>query len=67
MAEPVSKQSFIAVENALKAIIKQDPITALAGMFTAPTDDSQTLFAEEKYAAGGTVGRGGRAVEGQYL
>lgn len=63
MAEPVNHESFITVENALKAkmpaIIKQDPITALAGMFTAPTDDSQKLFTEEKYEVGAAVGWGG--------
>lgn len=62
-AEPVSEESFRAVENALKAkmpgIVKQEGVTALAGMFTAPTDESNELFTKEKYEVGAAVGWGG--------
>ena len=62
-AEPVTKESFIAVENALKTkladVVKRDGINALSGMFTAPTDESNALFTQEKYEVGAAVGWGG--------
>ena len=62
-AEPVNRESFEAVENALKAkmpaIVKRDGITATFGMFTAPTDESNKLFTQEKYEVGAAVGWAG--------
>ena len=62
-AEPVNEKSFNAVENALKAqmlaISKRDGKDALVGMFTAPDDDSNKLFTQEKYEVGAAVGWGG--------
>ena len=62
-AEPVNEESFKAVEDALKAqmpaITKRDGKDALVGMFTAPTDESNKLFTQEKYEVGAAVGWGG--------
>ena len=62
-AEPVNRESFVAVENALKAkvadITKRDGINALSGMLTAPTDKSNEQFTQEKYEVGAAVGWGG--------
>jgi hypothetical protein len=60
---PVNKQSFIEVEDALKAampsIVKRDGVNALEGMFTAPGDESSQFFTQEKYQVGAAVGWGG--------
>jgi len=62
-AEPVNKESFERVENALKAkmpaIAKRDGVTATFGMFTAPNDESNKLFTQEKYEVGAAIGWGG--------
>ena len=62
-ADPVNQESFERVENALKAkmagITKRDGKDALVGMFTAPTDQSNKLFSQEKYEVGAAVGWGG--------
>ncbi|MCL1065241.1 DUF1214 domain-containing protein [Shewanella olleyana] len=62
-AEPVSETSFKTVEDALKAkmpaITKRDGKDALVGMFTAPNDDSNKLFTQEKYEVGAAIGWGG--------
>jgi uncharacterized protein DUF1214/uncharacterized protein DUF1254 len=62
-AVPVNKQSFINVENALKAkvpaIVKRDGVTATKGMFTDPRDESNKLFTKEKYEVGAALGWGG--------
>ena len=62
-AEPVTKASFTAVENELKAkmpaITQRDGKDALVGMFTAPTDDSKKLYSTEKYEVGAAIGWGG--------
>lgn len=62
-AEPVNQESFKRVEDALKAqmpaITKRDGKDALVGMFTAPTDDSNKLFTQEKYEVGAAIGWGG--------
>ena len=62
-AEAVNQESFIAVEDALKAqmpaITKRDGKDALVGMFTAPTDESDKLFTQEKYEVGAAIGWGG--------
>jgi hypothetical protein len=62
-AEPVNQESFKAVEDSLKAqmpaITKRDGKDALVGMFTAPTDESNKLFTQEKYEVGAAVGWGG--------
>ena len=62
-AAPVNQESFIAVEDSLKAqmpaIAKRDGKDALTGMFTAPTDESGKLFTQEKYELGAAVGWGG--------
>lgn len=60
---PVNEESFVKVENALKAkqpgIVKRDGAKALEGMFTNPSDDSKELFTEEKYQVGAAIGWGG--------
>jgi hypothetical protein len=60
---PVNKESFIQVEEALKAkmpsIVKRDGVNALEGMFTDPNDASNELFTEEKYQVGAAIGWGG--------
>ncbi|RKF22177.1 DUF1254 domain-containing protein [Alginatibacterium sediminis] len=62
-AQPVDEQSFRAVEDELKAkmleITERDGAQALTGMFTAPNDDSNKLFTQEKYEVGAAVGWGG--------
>ena len=62
-AEPVNQESFKEVEDALKAqlpaITKRDGKDAMVGMFTAPTDDSNKLFTQEKYEVGAAIGWGG--------
>lgn len=66
MIEPVNKESFTEVENALKAkmpaIVRRDGVDALKGMFTYPRDQSNELFTEEKYQVGAAVGWGGAQV-----
>jgi hypothetical protein len=61
--EPVNKESFMEVENALKAkmpaIVERDGVDALKGMLTDPRDQSNELFTEEKYEVGAAVGWGG--------
>ncbi len=62
-AQPVTEESFEAVENALKAqmpaINERDGKDALVGMFTAPGDASNELFTQEKYELGAAIGWGG--------
>jgi hypothetical protein len=62
-AESVNQDTFETVEDALKvqmpAITKRDGKDALVGMFTAPTDDSNKLFTQEKYEVGAAIGWGG--------
>ena len=62
-AEQVNQESFKAVEDALKAqmpaITKRDGKDALVGMFTAPDDESNKLFTQEKYEVGAAIGWGG--------
>ncbi len=62
-AEPVNQESFKTTEDALKAmmpaITKRDGKDALVGMFTAPNDDSNKLFSQEKYEVGAAIGWGG--------
>jgi hypothetical protein len=61
--DPVNKNSFYEVENALKAkmpaIFKRDGVNALTGMLTDPRDESNKLFTEEKYQVGAAIGWGG--------
>ncbi|KZY62218.1 hypothetical protein A3742_11210 [Oleiphilus sp. HI0071] len=63
MAEPVNEASFKEVETTLKAkmpgITKRDGKDALVGMFTAPTDESNKKFTQEKYEVGAAIGWGG--------
>jgi hypothetical protein len=70
-AEPVNQKSFTTVEDNLKAkmpaIVKRDGISAISGMFTAPTDASNELFTQEKYEVGAAVGWGGaQAIDNIY-
>ena len=62
-AEAVNQASFKTVEDKLKAqmpaITKRDGKDALVGMFTAPTDESNKLFTQEKYEVGAAIGWGG--------
>jgi len=61
--EPVNKESFMEVENALKAkmpaIVQRDGVDALKGMFTDPRDESNEFFTEEKHQVGAAIGWGG--------
>ena len=65
-AEPVNQVSFKTIEDALKAkmpaITKRDGKDALVGMFTAPNDDSNKLFSQEKYEVGAAIGWGGAQI-----
>jgi hypothetical protein len=65
-ALPINKQSFIEIENILKAkvpeMVKQDGINVVKGMFTDPRDESQKSFTEEKYQVGAAAGWGGAQV-----
>jgi hypothetical protein len=60
---PVNKESFVKVEEELKAqmpaLVQRDGVNALNGMFTDPRDESNQLFTEEKYEVGAAVGWGG--------
>ncbi|WP_068544380.1 DUF1254 domain-containing protein [Thalassotalea crassostreae] len=62
-AKPVNQESFLKVENELKAkmgaIAKRDGSDALTGMFTDPRDNSKELFTKEKYQVGTAIGWGG--------
>ena len=46
----------------MPAITKRDGKDALVGMFTAPTDDSDKLFSQEKYEVGAAIGWGGAQI-----
>lgn len=63
VAEPVNKESFYQVENALKAklpgIAQRDGLDAMVGMFTDFRDESNQDFNEEKYQVGAAIGWGG--------
>ena len=65
-AEAVNQDSFKTVEDKLKAqmpaITKRDGKNALVGMFTAPTDESNKLFTQEKYEVGAAIGWGGAQI-----
>ena len=65
-AEPVNQESFKTVEDNLKAqmpaIAKRDGVNALRGMFTAPDDESNKLFTQEKYEVGAAIGWGGAQI-----
>ena len=62
-APPVNKESFEAVELALRKklmdLIALDGGNVVTGMFTAPTDDSRGLYDFDKYTVGAAVGWGG--------
>lgn len=62
-AEPVDEASFHSVENALKSksltLNDRDGVMAMAGMFTAPGDESNEMFTQEKYEIGAAIGWGG--------
>lgn len=62
-ATPVTRESFVKVEEELKAkmpsLVKRDGVNALTGMFTDIRDESNQLFTEEKYQVGAAVGWGG--------
>ncbi|MEO1036080.1 MAG: DUF1254 domain-containing protein [Pseudomonadota bacterium] len=65
-AMPIDKESFVAVENALRAklpaLIARDGRKASVGMLTAPDDESSSLFDQEKYEIGAAVGWGGAQI-----
>jgi len=62
-AEPVNKESFDAVELALRqelpALVQEYGAQAVYGMFTAPTDASRGLYSFDKYTVGAALGWGG--------
>jgi len=62
-AEPVDKETFVAVENSLRQKLGELVATyggnVNEGMFTAPTDDSRGLYDFDKYTVGAAVGWGG--------
>jgi hypothetical protein len=62
-AEPVNKESFDAVELALRqklpAMVKEYGAQMVYGMFTAPTDASRGLYTFDKYTVGAALGWGG--------
>ncbi|CAK2024489.1 DUF1214 domain-containing protein [Vibrio crassostreae] len=66
-AEPINESSFREVEKQLKAkmptIFKRDGKDALVGMFTAPGDESNDLFTQEKYEVGAAIGWGGAQIQ----
>ena len=66
-AEPVQRESFVAVEKALKAkrmeLLKTAGPKALSmGMFTAPTDESRAYFTPEIHQVASAAGWGGAQV-----
>ena len=62
-AEPVDKETFVAVENSLRQklgeLIAAHGANVNEGMFTSPTDDSRGLYTFDKYTVGAAVGWGG--------
>jgi len=62
-AEPVNKESFDAVELALRqklpAMVQEYGAQMVYGMFTAPTDASRGLYSFDKYTVGAALGWGG--------
>ncbi len=66
-AEPVSKASFDATEEALKVkgqnmIKAEGPIASGMGGFTAPTDDSRSLYTPDKHQTAAAMGWGGAQI-----
>ncbi|MEM1401867.1 MAG: DUF1254 domain-containing protein [Pseudomonadota bacterium] len=66
-AEPVTRESFYAVENDLKArridLLQRYGAEALTmGMFTAPTDESRAFFEPEIHRVASAAGWGGAQV-----
>jgi hypothetical protein len=64
LAEPVNRDSFYEVEDALKErraqlVKREGPIAAGMGMFTAPTDDSRAYYTPEKHQIASAAGWGG--------
>ncbi len=67
VAEPVQKDSFDAVETALKAkrfdLLKRlGPARMGVGMFTAPTDDSRAYYHPEIHQVASAAGWGGAQI-----
>ena len=62
-AEPVDKETFVAVENSLRQklgeLLASYGANVNEGMFTAATDDSRGLYTFDKYTVGAAVGWGG--------
>jgi len=68
---PVNKQSFTEVENALKAKVgslkKRYGLNTLQGMFSDPRDESGTFFNDEKHQIGAAIGWGaGQMIDNIY-
>lgn len=66
-AEPVTRESFYAVENRLKArrmeLLKTvGPVAMTMGMFTAPTDESRAFFVPEIHQFASAAAWGGAQV-----
>ena len=62
-AEPVDKGTFEAVENSLRQklgeLVAVHGGDVVAGMFTAPTDESRGLYTFDRYTVGAAIGWGG--------
>lgn len=66
-AEPVERESFYAVETALKSkraelLASVGPAALTRGMFTAPTDESRAFFSPEIHQLASAAGWGGAQV-----
>ena len=62
-AEPVDEDTFEAVENSLRQklgeLVAVHGGDGVAGMFTAPTDESRGLYTFDRYTVGAAIGWGG--------
>lgn len=66
-AEPVTRESFLAVESGLKAkrmemLQTYGPEAMTMGMFTAPTDESRAFFQPDLHRVASAAGWGGAQV-----
>lgn len=61
--EPVNEESFRAAEQLIRsktpAMLKAEGANANYGMFTAPTDESRSMYSQYKHMMGAALGWGG--------
>ena len=61
--EPVNEESFRATEQLIRsktpAMLKAEGANANYGMFTAPTDESRSMYSQYKHMMGAALGWGG--------